>query len=829
MNRIHRIIWSKIREKWIVVSEKSGSSGCPIITVGALSFAALLASFGTAFGIDAGGLPTGGQITTGSGTIASNGSQMTVTQNSAKMIANWNTFNIGQSASVRFDQPTVNSTVLNRIHDQNPSQILGSLTSNGTVFLLNQSGIIFGKNAKVDVGGLVASTLNLSDNDYLNSRYPFSNTGNAGKIENQGKITAIQGGVVALIAPKVTNNGSITADKGSVALLAGDQVTVDFIGDGLIKYAVDKGSVDALAENKALIRADGGLVVMSAEAADALSTAVVSNSGEVRARTLENKGGRILLVSDMAHGTTVVDGRIDATAPDGGNGGFVETSGAKATIGVSAVVDTRSALGATGNWLIDPNDYTIAASGGDATGTDVGSWLSGSNITISTSTMGHSGGNGDIFVNDSITWSSNTLTLNAERNITINSALNGSNTAGLSLHYGQGDLATGNTATYAINAPVNLASTGSFSTKLGSDGPTRNYTIIGTLTELQGMNASLDSNFVLGSNIDATPTSTWNPNGAGGYCGFNPVGDASTQFTGIFDGLGHTITGLTINRSTNYVGLFGYTGSTATINNVGLVDESISGVSSTFIMAGGLVGDNLGTINNCYSTGSVTGYGTFDGSMISVGGLVGYSNGGSITDCHSTSSVTGSTMSSTKNATLHSSVGGLVGYNDVTISNSYSSGNVSGICTGSISSVSHISVGGLAGTNWISGIITNSYYSTSSVTGAGLNSCIGGLAGENLGSISKSNSSGNVGVFGGIGSLRVGGLVGRNSGTITECYSMASVSGGWDSTIVGGLVGSNESGTIDNSYSTGSVNGNGQAIIVGGLVAQNITGLIRTS
>jgi hypothetical protein len=247
-------------------------------------------------------------------------------------------------------------------------------------------------------------------------------------------------------------------------------------------------------------------------------------------------------------------------------------------------------------------------------------------------------------------------------------------------------------------------------------------------------------------------------------------------------------------------------------------------------MAGGLVGDNLGTINNCYSTGSVTGYGTFDGSMISVGGLVGYSNGGSITDCHSTSSVTGSTMSSTNNATLHSSVGGLVGYNDVRISNSYSSGNVSGISssTGTGSS-SHISVGGLAGTNWISGIITNSYYSTSSVTGAGLNSCIGGLAGENLGSISKSNSSGNVGVFGAIGGLSVGGLVGRNSGTITECYSMASVSGGWATTVVGGLVGSNESGTIDNSYSTGSVNGNGQAIIVGGLVAQNITGLIRTS
>ncbi|HWQ25584.1 MAG TPA: filamentous hemagglutinin N-terminal domain-containing protein, partial [Chlorobaculum sp.] len=345
MNRIHRIIWSKITEKWIVVSEKAGSSGCPIILVGALSLGALMCRYETALGIvgiEAGALPTGGDISPDTGKIATSGSQMTVNQYSAKMIANWDTFNIGESASVRFIQPTVSSIALNRINDQNPSQIMGSLSSNGTVFLLNQNGMVFGKTARVDVGGLVASSLNLSDNDFLNERYAFTSRGNAGSIVNEGTITAKQGGVVAMIAPKVINEGSITADKGSVAMLAGDQFTVDFSGDGLIKYTVDKGSVDALARNKGLIRADGGLVVMSAEAADALSRSVVSNSGEVRARTLENREGRIVLVA--GGGQATVSGTLDASSSDA-MGGTVIATGDRVLVTGNAHL---TASGATG-------------------------------------------------------------------------------------------------------------------------------------------------------------------------------------------------------------------------------------------------------------------------------------------------------------------------------------------------------------------------------------------------------------------------------------------------------------------------------------------------
>jgi len=265
---------------------------------------------------------------------------MTINQSSQQMIANWNSFNIGQNAGVRFNQPNSGATASNRIQDQNPTQILGSLSANGRVFLLNPAGIIFGQNAKVDVGGLVASSLNMLDSDFLAGRYAFSGPGTAGSIINQGNLSA-NGGIVALIAPKVSNEGTITATNGSAALIAGNQVSVDFTGDGLITYTVDQGAVDALAENKGLIKADGGLVVLTAKAANALTNAVVNNSGVIEAQTLVNKGGKILLLSDMQSGTTGVSGTLDASAPDGGDGGFVETSGGRVKIGSGTVITTR--------------------------------------------------------------------------------------------------------------------------------------------------------------------------------------------------------------------------------------------------------------------------------------------------------------------------------------------------------------------------------------------------------------------------------------------------------------------------------------------------------
>ncbi|MEK9964556.1 MAG: filamentous hemagglutinin N-terminal domain-containing protein, partial [Betaproteobacteria bacterium] len=154
-------------------------------------------------------LPTGHQVQSGSVTIDVSDADMTVTQSSDKAIVNWNTFNIGERASVTFNQPSVTSAILNRVLGSDPSYIYGTLRSNGQVFFVNPSGVLFGPNARVDVGGLVASTLSIGDEDFLVGNYQFSGTG--GRILNQGSLT---GGFIGLVSPDIENAGEISARVG---------------------------------------------------------------------------------------------------------------------------------------------------------------------------------------------------------------------------------------------------------------------------------------------------------------------------------------------------------------------------------------------------------------------------------------------------------------------------------------------------------------------------------------------------------------------------------------------------------------------------------------
>ena len=172
MNKSYRLIWNSIKETWDVVAETvRGKGTLPSITVGSIAvMSAFLSGALTVHALDPGALPTGGQIVAGQGSISGAGNAMTVFQNTQKMIANWSTFNIGQNASVRFNQPNPSAIALNRVQSQNPSQILGSLTANGQVWLVNPSGILFGSTARVDVGGLVASSLNITNENFLADR-----------------------------------------------------------------------------------------------------------------------------------------------------------------------------------------------------------------------------------------------------------------------------------------------------------------------------------------------------------------------------------------------------------------------------------------------------------------------------------------------------------------------------------------------------------------------------------------------------------------------------------------------------------------------------------
>ncbi|WP_321532197.1 MBG domain-containing protein [uncultured Desulfuromonas sp.] len=785
-----------------------------------------------ALGLDAETLPTGGSIVSGTGSIQTSGATMTVNQGSQQLIATWDSFNIGQKASVNFAQPGTTAVALNRITDQSPSQILGSLSANGQVFLINPSGIIFGSSAQVNVGGLVASTLDIADEDFLNGSYSFYGS-DSGSIGNAGTITVSNGGYVAFLSPHIDNSGTVTADGGSVAMAAATRISLDLADDGLIAYSIDQRAVDALVDNSGLVQADGGLIYLSAEAADELTGAAVNNTGIIQARTLEEKEGKILLVADKDTGSVSIGGTLDASAPTGGDGGFIETSAAAVNLTADAEVSTLAANGTTGTWLIDPTDFTIAASGGDMTGDQVEAALAATNLTIE-SAGGSSEGAGDIYVNDTIAWSTNTLTLSAYRNIEINSELTATGTAALALEYGQGatnGIIDGSAAGYWGNAPVNLAAGSTFTTRLGSSGELISYSIITTAAQLEAIVTALSGNYVLGENLDLN--------------GGTVIGSAANPFTGIFDGLGHTLVdgGVTA-LEIDYIGLFGY--NSGTIRN--LIAEDWTSGGADYV--GTIAGYNDGIISNCRVTnpsvggaswqGGLVGYnaGTVTDSRVIMSGMDGYciistsSNAGGLaggnsgTITNSSCSYTNEYLSGLSFVSSPNDFGGLVGHNSGTISGSHVSADF--IYLGHYSGNEFQNLGGLAGSN--SGVIFDSYADIPYWDGENWNSSgvelenLGGLVGHNSGTISNSYASGGV-----ARGDQAGGLVGTmEAGTISDSYATSGVPEGRE--YAGGLVGLMKAGTISNSYATGDVFGNwGDYPSLGGLVGQVESGTITGS
>ncbi|AHG42101.1 filamentous hemagglutinin outer membrane protein [Pseudomonas syringae CC1557] len=363
-------------------------------------------------------LPVGGAVSAGSATIGSGGGTTTITQSSQNAAINWQSFNIGTGESVNFVQPNGSATALNRVLGADPSSILGNLNANGKVFLVNPNGIVFGQGASVNVGGLVGSTRNISDSDFMAGQYNFEGTG-AGSVVNHGKINA-KGGSVALLGANVSNQGVIQAQLGTVALAAGNAFTLDVAGDGLLNVAVNKGAVDALVQNGGLIQADGGRVLMTAQSANSLLPSSVNNTGVVRAQTLENHNGTIMLMGDMQSGTVNVAGTLDASAPNGGSGGFIETSAAHVNVASGTKVTTLAPAGKTGTWLIDPQDYVISSTG-NISGTTLSNNLATSDVLISSPP---GAGNGDILVQDPVTWTATTtLTLSAARDIQVSAPI----------------------------------------------------------------------------------------------------------------------------------------------------------------------------------------------------------------------------------------------------------------------------------------------------------------------------------------------------------------------------------------------------------------------
>ena len=250
----------------------------------------LLAALGTALTpVQAHALPVGGQVSAGSASIAGGAGSVNVTQSSSRAVIDWSSFNIGTGEAVRFSQPSASSIALNRIHDSSPSQIDGSLTANGQVWLVNPNGVVFGHGAQVNAGGLVATASAISNNDFMAGNYAFTPGGNPDAVvSNAGTLTVADTGLAALVAPQVANSGTITARLGKVALGSGDSFALDLYGDGLLSLGVSNAVARQLVSNGGIIQADGGQVTLTAAAASQVVSSVINMDGVIQAR----HGGR---------------------------------------------------------------------------------------------------------------------------------------------------------------------------------------------------------------------------------------------------------------------------------------------------------------------------------------------------------------------------------------------------------------------------------------------------------------------------------------------------------------------------------------------------------
>ena len=764
-------------------------------------------------------LPHGGVVAKGSARMGYSTSTLLITQWTPSATFKWSSYNVKAGQSVLYSVPGSRSVSLNEIGGTTPSSIDGLVRSNGILFFMNPNGLIFGSGSVVNAAGVMA----------FGSSVPWGKP--TGRVANAGVLTATDNGTVALVGTSVSNSGTISAPGGRVILAAGSTVT---------PLAVTGSSSLSVATT------GGGLA---------------DDSGILSAETVGGKTGSILLQSGMGSGTTTLESTavLEASAPNGGNGGTVETSGNRVNVADGAAVTTEAPFGKTGMWTLDPASFYIGMNTGpanptsgqvlnyeDLSGSQLGTDLGSTSVVID-STQGAKGTLGNIYVNDAVSWNSaNSLTLNAVNNIQVNNTITATGTGGLALRADDMDIGGVATHTTGGGVPsgigtVNLNTGGS----LDVAGPVSVYynpstyttpTVYhnsgaGTVTPFmllssnpdlyyidQNQNATiLANNYALNANITLPTVTSASLSGAdltqvqtatgtngetyssGAATNSNWVrfGGSSINYSGTFDGLEHSVTDLSIDDTKHgTVGFVGFLGSGGGIENLGMVGGSVTAASSG-PNVGELAGCNKGgTITNSFATGSVTA--AAPASAPSAGGLVGMNSSGSITDSYATGNV-----SVTNSNTYIGTAGGLVGENvSGKITDSYATGNVT--------TANDTYTGGLVGAN--NAIIAHDY-ATGNVTATNVSA--GGLVGVNgfylaSASITDSFATGKVTEYSDPYGC-AGGLVGQNNGVIKTSYAtgnvtVASISSSSSIACAGGLVGGNEGGaTIETSYATGKV------------------------
>ncbi len=428
--------------------------------------------------------PVGGVVVGGEAQISRTGGDVTIHQGTDRAAIDWERFDIDTGETTRFIQPSASSAALNRVTGStDASRIAGNLQSNGHVVLLNPNGVVFERGSRVDVGGLIASSADTDAARFMQGgTLKLDRPGNPNAvIINHGDITARDAGLVGMVAPNVENHGAIRAKLGKVALAAGDTAEIDLYGDGLISVQASDAVTKQLVRNTGSIDAAGGEILLTAAHGRQLIDNLVRVSGELRAPSVTQQGGRIIIsgeratvdvsarmdasgeqvagrvliggtyqgrdesIPNAAHtilhkpaiitanatngkggevivwadDTADVSGTIEAKGANTTQGGFVETSG-KQTLLLREDINVNTN---GGTWLIDPQDITIDSTGNPNTipWWQISAALAGNHVVIHTSN-GSTAGTGNITVNEPMQYTNvtNSLSLLAHDNIYIN-------------------------------------------------------------------------------------------------------------------------------------------------------------------------------------------------------------------------------------------------------------------------------------------------------------------------------------------------------------------------------------------------------------------------
>lgn len=360
-------------------SHRRQNSGLPISAPRASTLALAVASCFVANGAIAN--PYGFSIVNGQVFVNYNGNTLNVT-NSPGAIINWQGFSIGVNEITRFIQQSASSTVLNRVVGADPSIILGTLQSNGRVFLINPNGVVFGAGSKVDVAGLVASSMNLTNADFAAGKLRFGETPGAGNVVNQGTITTPSGGQVYLVAPNVQNHGIINSPQGEVILAAGKSVELFDSQTPNLRVQIDAPNNEAV--NLGQIVAQGGKIGVYA--------GLIKNSGEIRANGVVVGANGEILLKATKNVTLEKTSVITANGPQGGKVTIQSDTG---TVAFSGTLEANGTQGKGGSISVSaPAGITVDAARISANGTTDGgsvSFVSVGNVAIAAPVSANAG------------------------------------------------------------------------------------------------------------------------------------------------------------------------------------------------------------------------------------------------------------------------------------------------------------------------------------------------------------------------------------------------------------------------------------------------------